>query len=160
MGLAGIISVCKVELHTLHNGPLTKYVKLWVTHAPGMPERFPRHRFKRKPLVSVPGMHLGMCVTHVPSCMSGSLTRGGGENVPGIPGACTIRNFTYLARGPWDNHMPLLLAWIGFDLIIDEWLQVHPFHKVWRNSSMDVCESISNFLPHLTGCMNPYSGWN
>ena len=24
----------------------------------------------------------------------------GGENVPGIPGACAIRNFTYLARGP------------------------------------------------------------
>ena len=26
--------------------------------------------------------------------MSGSLTRVGGENVPGIPGACTTRNFT------------------------------------------------------------------
>ena len=33
--------------------------------------------------------------------MSGSLTNGGGENVPGIPGACATRNFTYLARGPW-----------------------------------------------------------
>ena len=33
-------------------------------------------------------MHHGTCVTHVPWCMSGSLTRGGGENVPGIPGAC------------------------------------------------------------------------
>ena len=31
--------------------------------------------------------------------MSGSLSRGGGENVPGIPGACATRNFTYLARG-------------------------------------------------------------
>ena len=29
-----------------------------------------------------------------------SRTHGGGENVPGIPGACAIRNFTYLARGP------------------------------------------------------------
>ena len=26
---------------------------------------------------------------------------GGGENVPGIPGTCTTRKFTYLARGPW-----------------------------------------------------------
>ena len=26
-------------------------------------------------------------------CMSGSLTRIGGENVPGIPGACATRNF-------------------------------------------------------------------
>ena len=51
---------------------------------------FPRHRLQRKPLVSDPGMHHGTCVTHVPWCMSGSLTRGGGENVPGIPGACAL----------------------------------------------------------------------
>ena len=71
-------------------------------------ERFPRHRFQRKPLVSDPGMHHGTCVTHVPWCMSGLLTRGGGENVPGIPGACATRNFTYLVRGPlstqWIYH--------------------------------------------------------
>ena len=48
----------------------------------------PRRRFQRKPLVSDPGMHHGTCVTHVPGCMSGSLTCGDGENVPGIPGAC------------------------------------------------------------------------
>ena len=46
-------------------------------------------------------MHHGMCVTHVPWCMSGSLTRGGGEYVPGIPGACATCNFAYLVRGPW-----------------------------------------------------------
>ena len=33
-------------------------------------------------------MHHGTCVTHVPWCMSGSLTCGDGENVPCIPGAC------------------------------------------------------------------------
>ena len=33
-------------------------------------------------------MHHGTCVTHVPWCMSGSLTCSDGENVPGIPGAC------------------------------------------------------------------------
>ena len=48
----------------------------------------PRRRLQRKPLVSDPGMHHDTCVSHVPWCMSGSLTRGGGENVPGIPGAC------------------------------------------------------------------------
>ena len=42
----------------------------------------------------------GTFVTHVPWCMSGSLTRDGGENVPGIPGACATRNFAYLVRGP------------------------------------------------------------
>ena len=47
-----------------------------------------RRRFQRKPLFSDPGMHHGTCVTHVPWCMSGSLTCGDGENVPGIPGAC------------------------------------------------------------------------
>ena len=63
-------------------------------------ERFPRHWFQRKLLISDPGMHHGTCVTHVPWCMSGSLTPGGGENVPDIPGACAIRNFAYLVRGP------------------------------------------------------------
>ena len=63
-------------------------------------ERFPHHRFQRKPLVSDPGMHHGTCVKHVPWCMSGSLTNGGRENVPGIPGACATRNFAYLVRGP------------------------------------------------------------
>ena len=63
-------------------------------------ERFPLHRLPRKPLVSDPGMHHGTCVTHVPWCMSGSQTRSGGENVPGIPGACATHNFTYLSRGP------------------------------------------------------------
>ena len=48
----------------------------------------PRHRLQGKPLVSDPCMHHGTCVTHEPWCMSGSLTRGGWENVPGIPGAC------------------------------------------------------------------------
>ena len=36
--------------------------------------------------------------------MSGSLTHGGGENVPGIPGACATHNFTYLVRGPYGNN--------------------------------------------------------
>ena len=75
--LSDIHSCCKLlgnirDLARLLHGSLTRYVKLWV--APGMP---------------------GTCVTHVPWCMSGSLTR-----VPGIQGACAAHNFTYLARGP------------------------------------------------------------
>ena len=50
---------------------------------------FRRRQLQRKPLVSDSGMHHGTCVTHVPWCMAGSLASGGGENVPGIPGACT-----------------------------------------------------------------------
>ena len=83
------------------DGPLTRYVKLRVAHARECREHFPPpHLFQRKRLVSDPDMHHGTCVTHVPWCMSGSLTRSGGENVPGIPGACATRNFTYLVRGP------------------------------------------------------------
>ena len=63
-------------------------------------ERFPRQRLQRKPVVSNPGMHHDTCVTHVTWCMSRSLICGGGQNVPGIPGVCATRNFTYLARGP------------------------------------------------------------
>ena len=66
-------------------------------------ERFPRHQLQRTPLVNDHGMHHSTCVTHVPWCMSGSLTRGGGENVPSIPGTCATRNFTYLVRGPWSR---------------------------------------------------------
>ena len=50
----------------------------------------PRRQFQRKPLVSDPAMHHGTCVTHVPWCMSGSLTYNDGENVPSIPGACAL----------------------------------------------------------------------
>ena len=57
-----------------HHGPLARYVKLRVAHAPECPQRFPRHRLKRKPLLSDPGMHHGTCVTHMPWCMLGSLT--------------------------------------------------------------------------------------
>ena len=51
-------------------------------------ENFPLRRLQRTLLVRDPGMHHGTCVTHVPWCMSRSLTRGGVENVPGIPSAC------------------------------------------------------------------------
>ena len=70
---------------------------------------FPHRRFRRKPLVSDPSMHHGTCVTHVPWCMSGSLTCGGGENVPGIPGACApaILRIWQEAHEPWPESKPL-----------------------------------------------------
>ena len=89
------------------NGPLTRYENCGLRMRRECQERFPRHWLQRKPLVSDPGMHHGTCVTHVPWCMSGSLTRGGGENAPGIPGACATRNSAYLVRGPWlPGNMP------------------------------------------------------
>ena len=64
-------------------------------------KRFSRQRLQRKWLASEPGMHHGSCVTHVPWCKSGSLTRGRGENVSGISDACATHNFAYLVRGPY-----------------------------------------------------------
>ena len=88
------------------NGPLTRYTKLRIAHAPVMPGAF-----SPPPRVSDPGRHHGTCVTHVPWCMPGSLTSGflwsrRRKNVPGIPRACATRNFTNLARGPcWHSSV-------------------------------------------------------
>ena len=52
----------------LDHGPLVRYVKLWVAHAPEMPGTF------SPPLrCSDPDTHYGSCVTHMPWCMPGSL---------------------------------------------------------------------------------------
>ena len=90
-----------IKLHSSAHGPLTRYVKLRIAHAPVIPGTF-----SPPPRGSDPDMHHGTCVTHVPWCMPGSLTSGiifsrCREKVPGIPGACTTRNFTYLVRSPW-----------------------------------------------------------
>ena len=53
------------------HGPLARYTKLRVAHAMGMPGTF-----SPRPRVWDPYMHHGTCVTHVPWCMSGSLTSG------------------------------------------------------------------------------------
>ena len=66
-------------------------------------ERFTRHRHQRKPVVSDPGMYHGTCFKHVMWYMSESLTHGGGENFPSIPGACTTRNLMSLVRGLWSS---------------------------------------------------------
>ena len=56
------------ELNIIH-GPLARYVKSRVAHAPGMPGTF-----SPPPRVSDPDMHHGTCVMHVPWGMPGSLT--------------------------------------------------------------------------------------
>ena len=49
-------------------------------------ECFPRHRLQRKLLVGRIPTFIMARAPHKPWCMSGWLTRSGGENVPGIPG--------------------------------------------------------------------------
>ena len=82
------------------HGPLTRYIILRVAHVPGMPGAFPRHC----------GLVILTCITARAwrTCRDACRDRwlaisfevGGGENVPGIPGACATRNFAYLVRGP------------------------------------------------------------
>ena len=55
---------------------------------------FPTTNFKgNRSLVTA--IHHGTCVTHGSWCMSGSLPRGGGESVPGIPGACNPQFYVF-----------------------------------------------------------------
>ena len=68
-------------------------------------ELLPRHRLQRKSLVSDPGMNHDTCVTYVLWLMSGSLTRFGGWNIPGIPGACATRNCKYVVRDPCHSRV-------------------------------------------------------
>ena len=68
---------CRCLFDTRSHGPLTRYVKLRVAHAPGMPGTI-SPPLTSKETASYPGMHHGTCFTHVPWCMSGSLARGGG----------------------------------------------------------------------------------
>ena len=152
-------------------GPLTRYAKLRVAHAPGM-----SITFSPPPRVSDPDMHHGTCVTHVPWCMQGSLTSGFlwsrcWRNVPGIPGACAAHNFAYLVRGPCirtGNYGPFQVQyrycnvqrrglqhafWISF---VSIWYQYHflicglLYHTI---THQDLLKAISyNRTAHQTAC--------
>ena len=99
------VGICPVILYKvsqikLCHGPLARYVKFRVAHALGMPGTVPHYRLQWKPPVSDAGMHHGTCVTHVPWYMTGSPNRAGGENVPGIPGACNNTQFYVSGKRP------------------------------------------------------------
>ena len=72
---SGSFFLCDIILNceptSSHHGPLARYVKLGVAHAPGMPGTFSQPSW-----FGVPDMHHGTCVTHVPWWESGSLISG------------------------------------------------------------------------------------
>ena len=80
-----------------HNGSLTRYVKLWVAHAPGMPGTF-------SPPPTSKDITFSACITARAEMHVGIANPRWRENVPGIPGACTTRKFTHLVRDPWTHH--------------------------------------------------------
>ena len=79
--------------------------KIAGVHAPGMPGTF-----SPSPQVSDPDMHHGTCVTHVPWCMSGSLTSGffwnrrRGKTFPAFPAHAqpAILRIWYEAHCQWN----------------------------------------------------------
>ena len=136
-------------------------------NAPGLPGTF-----SPTPRVSYPDVHHGTCVTHVLWCIPGSLTNGFlwcrcGENVPGIPGACATRNFTYRVRDPfllksliWFRHVRG--TWFNQECSCDginqdDWYRLNAF-KSWLKfrETNDPINSTVNFLlnSHI-----PFRAW-
>ena len=75
------------------HGPLTRYAKLRVVHASGMPGTFPRHR----------GFAIPTCIT-ARSLTSGFLwSRWRGKRSRHT--TCATRNVTDLVRGPWHENV-------------------------------------------------------
>ena len=105
-------------------------------------ESFLHHRLQGKPLVSDPGMHYSTCIIHVPWCMSGSLTRGGGENVPDIPGACISAHEVCFAVWIGRSSFPYLNPTDGVAGHCDE--------AFWRNTSITSFKLVNVlFSPYL-----------
>ena len=79
-------------------GPLVRYVKLRVAHAPGMPGTFyPPPTSKETPHYW--SRHASRHVRHARTVMHVGITKPlWRRNVAGNPGACATRNFTYLIR--------------------------------------------------------------
>ena len=80
--------------NTLPHGPLTKYAKLRVAYM--------RQECETKPPVNDPGMHHNTCVTHVPWCMSGSLTVVVGKMFPALPAHAPPAILRILRKRPVD----------------------------------------------------------
>ena len=92
--MSSIFVILSLDLVLIH-GPLTRYGKLRVTHAPGMPETFSPPWLQRKPQVSDLCMHHSTCVTHV--CLARAMMHVGIAN-PWWRGKCS--------RHSWHLHNP------------------------------------------------------
>ena len=121
----------------LHHGPLTRYAKLRLAHAPRIPGTFSPSLTSKETARLRSRMHHGTCVTHVLWCVSVSQTRGVWENIPGIPGACATCNFAYLVRGPSNKslsspivmyHSLSLVLWLNFQ---NAWSIYLIFQEFW-----------------------------
>ena len=78
-------------------------------------------------------------------CMLGLLTRDGGETVPG---ACTTRNFTYLARGPWIPKISLKMINLKFHSILPGANELMPCLFSFQDINLD--EDFLDLWWHIT----------
>ena len=113
-----------------YHGPLTSYARLWVAQPPGMQGTFslPRrvtdphidygvdHKLGSNFVIFVPAVVLNTLsprqdVRHFRDAFRGRYLAvcfefGCGDNVPGLPGTCATRSFTYLVRSPCRFYFP------------------------------------------------------
>ena len=101
---------------------------------------FPTRRLQRKPLVSDPGMHHGTCVTHVPWCMSGSLTCGGGKTFPAFP-AHAHPQFYVSGKRPMGTNLHSTLC---FEL---NYVATYPMQRGNLTSNTKYVESLCMLFP-------------
>ena len=156
----------------LTDGPLARYAKLWVAHTPECRERFPRLWLQRKPLVSDPGMHHGTCVTHVPWCMSRSLTRVARKTFPAFPENAQPAILRIWKEdhdfhfSPWGWHMcvhiwpgtPFTNAGIRHHKPSKRGMHLLQFYLIgW---TVEIWEWINNFIPHFIMYVKTYPCWD
>ena len=97
---APLPSMWKDVRYLYAKGRLTRYVTLRVAHAPGMPGTFSPPPTSKE-IASYRFRHASRHVRDARAVMHVGIDNPRWlGNVPGIPGACATRNFTYLARGP------------------------------------------------------------
>ena len=67
-------------------------------------------------------------------------------NVPGIPGACTTRNFTYLVRGPWVGR--------SFSLIVTFYCDMTTYLAEWLSNVWYILNDIytRSILTYFSSC--------
>ena len=106
------------------------------------------------PRVSNPDIHHDVCMTHVSWCMPGSLTNGClwsqchgvGENVPGIPSACTTRNFTHLVRGSCVENDNIIRVISSFKILKESHLAQWLLHDNPKRQRTPILYSLAFFF--------------
>ena len=111
MNIFGVYTVFNCHRH----GPLARYVKLRVAHAPRMPGTFSPPPTSKE-TASQRSRHASRHVRDARVVMHVGIAnpRWRGKRSQSIPGAYTTCNFTYLAKVPWRQERVFGCMTIGF----------------------------------------------